>query len=513
MADPKGFMKFQREEPAHRPVPLRLMDWKEVYEEASNGQVQQQATRCMDCGVPFCHSACPLGNIIPEWNDLVRQNRWHEAFERLHATNNFPEWTGRLCPAPCEGGCVLGINDDAVTIKNIELAIVERGFDEGWVQPIVPTFDTGQHIAVIGSGPAGLAAAQQLTRAGHDVTVFERDDKIGGLMRYGVPDYKMEQRFLDRRLEQMEIEGTEFCTNISPTAADLADFDAVVLATGASLARDLPVDGRDLEGIHQAMEYLPGANRVAAGELDTPPIDAKGKKVVVIGGGDTGIDCFGTALRQGAASVTQFDIRPRAPKSRAASTPWPMYPLVWRVATAHEEGEYTITGSEPPEVTEALGLKARVTGETLGKRVFNVNTVSFHGEDGHVTGLSANEVEVIDGKRVPMEDTDFELDADLVLIALGFSGPERGGLPHELGIQFNDRGVMMRDDDYLAVRSDIEQNFDGPVFVAGDNGRGASLIVWAIAEGRACAEAVDQYLMGESNLPRAVEPEDAPIKL
>ncbi|KAA9267936.1 glutamate synthase subunit beta [Corynebacterium amycolatum] len=513
MADPKGFMKFQREEPAHRPVPLRLMDWKEVYEEASNGQVQQQATRCMDCGVPFCHSTCPLGNIIPEWNDLVRQNRWHEAFERLHATNNFPEWTGRLCPAPCEGGCVLGINDDAVTIKSIELAIVERGFDEGWVQPIVPTFDTGQHIAVIGSGPAGLAAAQQLTRAGHDVTVFERDDKIGGLMRYGVPDYKMEQRFLDRRLEQMEIEGTEFRTNVSPTAADLAEFDAVVLATGASLARDLPVDGRDLEGIHQAMEYLPGANRVAVGELDTPPIDAKGKKVVVIGGGDTGIDCFGTALRQGAVSVTQFDIRPRAPKSRAASTPWPMYPLVWRVATAHEEGEYTITGSEPPEVTEALGLNARVTGETLGKRVFNVNTVSFHGEDGHVTGLSANEVEVIDGKRVPMEDTDFELDADLVLIALGFSGPERGGLPYELGIQFNDRGVMMRDDDYLAVRSDIEQNFDGPVFVAGDNGRGASLIVWAIAEGRACAEAVDQYLMGESNLPRAVEPEDAPIKL
>ncbi|MDK8850669.1 glutamate synthase subunit beta [Corynebacterium sp. MSK019] len=513
MADPKGFMKFQREEPAHRPVPLRLMDWKEVYEEASQEHLQQQASRCMDCGVPFCHSACPLGNIIPEWNDLVRQNRWHEAFERLHATNNFPEWTGRLCPAPCEGGCVLGINDDAVTIKNIELAIVERGFDEGWVQPIVPTFDTGQHIAVIGSGPAGLAAAQQLTRAGHDVTVFERDDKIGGLMRYGVPDYKMEQRYLDRRLEQMEIEGTEFRTNISPTAADLADFDAVVLATGASLARDLPVDGRDLEGIHQAMEYLPGANRVAVGELDSPPIDAKGKKVVVIGGGDTGIDCFGTALRQGAASVTQFDIRPRAPKSRAASTPWPMYPLVWSVATAHEEGEYTITGSEPPEVTEALGLNARVTGETLGKRVFNVNTVSFHGEDGHVTVLSANEVEVIDGKRVPMEDTDFELDADLVLIALGFSGPERGGLPHELGIQFNDRGVMMRDDDYLAVRSDIEQNFDGPVFVAGDNGRGASLIVWAIAEGRACAEAVDQYLMGESNLPRAVEPEDAPIKL
>lgn len=511
MADPQGFMKFKREEPLHRPVPLRLMDWKEVYEEGREGLIEEQSARCMDCGVPFCHSGCPLGNIIPEWNDLVRQDRWHEAFDRLHATNNFPEWTGRLCPAPCEGSCVLGINDDAVTIKNIELAIVERGFDEGWVQPIVPTFDTGQHVAVVGSGPAGLAAAQQLTRAGHDVTVFERDDKIGGLMRYGVPDYKMEQRFLDRRLEQMEIEGTEFRTGISPTAADLAEFDAVVLATGAAIPRDLPVDGRDLDGIHQAMEYLPGANRVAAGELDVAPIDAKGKKVVVIGGGDTGIDCFGTALRQGAVSVTQFDIRPRAPKTRAASTPWPMYPLVWRVATAHEEGEYTITGSEPPEATEALGLNARVTGEALGKRVFNVNTVAFHGSEGKVTGLSANEVEVIDGKRVPMEDTDFELDADLVLIALGFSGPERGGLPHELGIQFDDRGVMMRDDEYMALRTDLEGNFDGPVFVAGDNGRGASLIVWAIAEGRACAESVDRYLMGESNLPRAVEPKDMPI--
>lgn len=511
MADPKGFMKFDRATPPRRPVPLRLMDWKEVTQEAPEGQIQQQATRCMDCGVPFCHQACPLGNIIPEFNDLVRQNRWFEAFERLHATNNFPEFTGRLCPAPCEGGCVLGINDDEVTIKNIELAIAEKGFEQGWVRPIVPSFDTGQHIAVIGSGPAGLAAAQQLTRAGHDVTVFERDEKIGGLMRYGVPDYKMEQKYLDRRLVQMEIEGTEFRVNTSPTAADLAEFDAVVLATGAPVPRDLPVDGRDLDGIHQAMDYLPDANRVAVGDLEQPRIDAKGKKVVVIGGGDTGIDCFGTALRQGAASVTQFDIRPRAPRSRAASTPWPMYPLVWRVATAHEEGEYTVTGSEPPEVTAALGLDARVSGQPLGKRVFNVNTVSFHGDNGRVTGLSANEVAVIDGKRVPMADTDFELDADLVLIALGFTGAERGGLAQQLGVEFDDRGVMRRDADYLAVREDVTAGFDGPVFVAGDNGRGASLIVWAIAEGRACAEAVDRYLMGESNLPRAVEPTDMPL--
>ncbi|MFC3849437.1 glutamate synthase subunit beta [Corynebacterium hansenii] len=514
MADPKGFMKHRREEPAHRPVPLRLMDWKEVHEHPAPGHIETQATRCMDCGVPFCHAACPLGNIIPEWNDLVRQDRWREAFDRLHATNNFPEFTGRLCPAPCEGGCVLAINDDAVTVKDIELAIAERGFEEGWVQPIPPSFDTGQSVAVIGSGPAGLAAAQQLTRAGHAVTVFERDDKPGGLMRYGVPDYKMEARFLDRRLEQMEAEGTVFRCGISPSAADLADFDAVVLATGATLPRDLPVDGRDLDGIHQAMEYLPHANRVAAGDAEVPEIDARGKRVVVIGGGDTGIDCFGTALRQGAASVTQFDIRPRAPRSRAASTPWPMYPLVWRVATAHEEGEYVISGSEPPEVTAALGLDARVSGETLGKRVFNANTVSFHGEDGRVTGISANEVAVVEGRRVPMKGTDFDIDADLVLIALGFTGPERGGIVAELGVVFDERGRMVRDGDYRATLEPdalYDGSFTGPVFVAGDNGRGASLIVWAIAEGRACAEAVDRHLMGESNLPRAVEPADMPI--
>ncbi|WP_448851815.1 glutamate synthase subunit beta [Corynebacterium sp. 335C] len=521
MADPKGFLKHRREEPAHRPVPLRLMDSREVYETAREGLIGEQASRCMDCGVPFCHAACPLGNIIPEWNDLVRQERWKEAFDRLHATNNFPEWTGRLCPAPCEGGCVLAINDDAVTIKNIELAIAERGFEENWVRPIPASFDTGQSVAVVGSGPAGLAAAQQLTRAGHAVTVFERDDRIGGLMRYGVPDYKMEARWLDRRLEQMEAEGTVFVTGVSPNAAQLAEFDAVVLATGAPVPRDLPVDGRDLDGVHQAMEYLPQENRRVAGDYGgegRPEIDARGKKVVVIGGGDTGIDCFGTALRQGAASVTQLDIRPRAPKSRAASTPWPMHPLKWRVATAHEEGEYVVDGSETAEQVEALGLSARTEGATLGNRVFSANTVSFHGEDGRVTGLSANEVAVVDGRRVPVEDTDFELEADLVLIALGFTGAERGGLAHELGLRFDERGRMVRDGDYRAQTGAAPDRsgrptagFDRPVFVAGDNGRGASLIVWAIAEGRACAEAVDRHLMGESNLPRAVEPEDQPI--
>ncbi|MBV7294399.1 glutamate synthase subunit beta [Corynebacterium sp. TAE3-ERU12] len=531
MADPRGFMKYNREEPAHRPVPLRLMDSREIYEAAPEGQIERQASRCMDCGVPFCHSGCPLGNIIPEWNDLVRQGRWKEAFDRLHATNNFPEWTGRLCPAPCEGACVLGINDDAVTIKNVELAIAERGFEKGWVQPIPASFDTGQSVAVVGSGPAGLAAAQQLARAGHSVTVFERDDRLGGLMRYGVPDYKMEAQYLDRRLEQMRGEGVKFITGVSPNSARLAEFNAVVLATGSPQPRDLPVDGRDLEGVYQAMEYLPQANRVVAGDSERPEIDARGKRVVVIGGGDTGIDCFGTALRQGATSVTQLDIRPRAPRQRAASTPWPMQPLVWKVATAHEEGEYTLTGEETPEQVEALGLKSRTVGKTLGNRLFNANTVAFHGKDGHVTGLSANEVKVVDGRRVPVEDTDFELEADLVLIALGFTGADRAGLAKELGIGFDERGRFKRDEDYRALDAndrpvgDTNLNnarpgntvglpqFDGPVYIAGDNGRGASLIVWAIAEGRACAESVDRLLMGESNLPRAVEPADNPISV
>ncbi len=511
MADPHGFQKFNRAEPAHRPVPLRLLDFREVYEAAPAGQIQQQATRCMDCGVPFCHEGCPLGNIIPEWNDLVRQDRWREAYDRLHATNNFPEFTGRLCPAPCEGACVLGINDDAVTIKNVELAIVERAWEEGWIEPIRPTMDTGIRVAVVGSGPAGLAAAQQLTRSGHAVTVFERDDRLGGLMRYGVPEYKMNNQWIDRRLEQMRAEGTEFRTGVSPTAADLSAFDAVVLATGTPVARDLPVEGRELDGIFPAMEYLTWQNRVNEGDYESSAISAKGKKVVIIGGGDTGTDCFGTALRQGAKSVTQFDIRPRAPRHRAASTPWPMYPLLYRTATAHEEGEYVVTGDESAAEIEALGLATRVPGSELGSRIYSVNTVSFHGTDGRVSSLRGNEVEVVDGRRQPMEDTDFEMDADLVLIALGFAGGERSGLVHELGVAFDERGRMVRDSEYRAQVKPLFPGFKPKVYVAGDNGRGQSLIGWAIAEGRAAAAAVDADLMGETNLPIAVTPRTKPL--
>ncbi|MDO5031335.1 glutamate synthase subunit beta [Corynebacterium sp.] len=513
MANPHGFQQFHRQEPAHRPVPLRLMDYREVYEDAPAGQIEQQATRCMDCGVPFCHEGCPLGNIIPEWNDLVRQDRWREAFERLHATNNFPEFTGRLCPAPCEGACVLGINDEPVTIKNVELAIVERGFDEGWVTPITPSLDTGMRVAVVGSGPAGLAAAQQLTRAGHKVTVFERDDRLGGLMRYGVPEYKMEKKWITRRLEQMRAEGTEFRAGVSPTAASLNSYDAVVLATGTPVARDLPVEGRSLTGIYSAMEYLTWQNRVNEGDYPESALSAKGKKVVIIGGGDTGTDCFGTALRQGAVSVTQFDIHPKAPLNRAASTPWPMYPLLYRVATAHEEGQYTVTGDESAAEIAALGLAHRAPGEALGQRAYSVNTVSFHGREGKVTSLRGNKVEVVDGRRQPIEDTDFEMDADLVLLALGFQGAERGGLIHELGVAFDERGRMVRDGRYRAETKPLFPGFRPPVYVAGDCGRGQSLIVWAIAEGRAAAAAVDADLMGETALPAPVTPRAAPLRV
>ncbi|GAB3947602.1 glutamate synthase subunit beta [Corynebacterium tapiri] len=511
MADPQGFLKHSRAEAQHRPVPLRLMDFKEVYESTTDAFVQTQASRCMDCGVPFCHEGCPLGNIIPEFNELVRTGRWREAYDRLHATNNFPEFTGRLCPAPCEGACVLGINDESVSIKSVEQAIADKAIERGWTEPIRASFHTGQSVAVVGSGPAGLAAAQQLTRAGHSVTVFERDDRLGGLMRYGVPEYKMEKVHIDRRIEQMKAESTIFRVGIAPTARDLASFDAVVLATGTPLARDLPVDGRELEGVYPAMEYLTSANRVCEGDTETPEIDARGKKVVIIGGGDTGTDCFGTALRQGAASVTQFDIRPQAPRHRAASTPWPMYPLLHRTATAHEEGEYVITGDESVAEIEALGLAVRGTGDSLGERVYSVNTVSLHGEDGRVSSLRGNNVKVVDGRRVPMEDTDFELDADLVLIALGFTGAERGGLAHELGVLFDDRGRALRDEHYRAQRGPKAP--EQPVYIAGDNGRGQSLIVWAIAEGRAAAAAVDADLMGESALPSPISPTKAPLGL
>ena len=473
-----------RETPPRRPVDLRLRDWKEVYEEFSHDVLKEQASRCMDCGIPFCHNGCPLGNLIPEWNDLVRNGRWHDAIERLHATNNFPEFTGRLCPAPCEGSCVLGINQDPVTIKQVEVEIIDKAFSEGWVVPLPPGRLTGKTVAVVGSGPAGLAAAQQLTRAGHTVTVFERDDRIGGLLRYGIPEFKMEKRHIDRRLDQMRAEGTEFRPGVNVgadvTAAELrSDFDAIVLAGGATAARDLPIPGRELDGIHQAMEYLPWANRVQLGdsvadEQGQPPITANGKNVVIIGGGDTGADCLGTAHRQGAASVHQFEIMPRPPETRADSTPWPTYPLMYRVSSAHEEG---------------------------GERVYSVNTEQFLGEGG-VTGLRGHEVEMKAGKFEKVDGTDFTLAAELVLLAMGFIGPEREGLLADLRVELNERGNVVRDDAFAT-------SVPG-VYVAGDMGRGQSLIVWAIAEGRAAAAAVDRYLMGRTALPWPIKPTEVP---
>jgi glutamate synthase (NADPH/NADH) small chain len=488
MADPSGFLKFtHRELPKRRPVDLRLKDWHEVYEEFENETLREQASRCMDCGIPFCHNGCPLGNLIPEWNDLVRRDRGQDAIERLHATNNFPDFTGRLCPAPCEPACVLGINQDPVTIKQIELEIIDRAFEEGWVEPMPPTKLTGKKVAVVGSGPAGLAAAQQLTRAGHTVTVFERDDRIGGLLRYGIPEFKMEKRVLDRRLDQMRAEGTDFQPSVNVgvdiTVEQLrADFDAVVLAGGATAARDLPIPGRELDGVHQAMEYLPWSNRVqegdnVVGEDGEPPITAKGKHVVIIGGGDTGADCLGTAHRQGAANVAQFEIMPRPPESRAASTPWPTYPLMYRVSSAHEEG---------------------------GDRVFSVNTEKFVGDDGRVTALKAHEVEMQDGKFVKLDGSEFDIQADLVLLAMGFTGPEKPGLLTDLEVKLTDRGNVARG-------ADFETSVPG-VFVAGDMGRGQSLIVWAIAEGRAAAAGVDRYLMGSSALPSPIKPTAAPLQ-
>jgi glutamate synthase (NADPH/NADH) small chain len=481
VADPSGFLKYpRRETPKRRPVPLRLRDWNEVYEDFDHEALQHQAARCMDCGIPFCHNGCPLGNLIPEWNDLVHQDRWRDAIERLHATNNFPEFTGRLCPAPCESSCVLGINSDPVTIKQVEVEIIDNAFDEGWVQPARPHLVTGKSVAVVGSGPAGLAAAQQLTRAGHDVTVFERADRIGGLLRYGIPEFKMEKRHIDRRLEQMEAEGTKFRAGVNVGVDVTVDqlreeFNAVVLAGGATDWRDLPIPGRQFGGIYQAMEYLPWGNKVASGDLEESPITAKGKRVVIIGGGDTGADCLGTAHRQGAASVHQFEIMPRPPEERADSTPWPTYPLQYRVSSAHEEG---------------------------GERVFSVNTERFLGADGKVTGLRAHEVVMKNGKFEKVEGSDFDLEADIVFLAMGFVGPEKPGLLTDLGVELTDRGNVARN-------ADFETTTRG-VFVAGDMGRGQSLIVWAIAEGRAAAAGVDRYLMGHSALPAPISPSAAP---
>ena len=480
-----GFIEIQRKKHPTRDVAERLHDWNEVYLPYPDSALKDQAARCMDCGIPFCHQGCPLGNLIPDWNDLVYRDRWKAAIDRLHATNNFPEFTGRLCPAPCEGACVLGINNDPVTIKSVEVSIIDRAYEEGWVTPILPETRSGRSIAVVGSGPAGLAAAAQLNRAGHAVTVFERDDRIGGLLRYGIPEFKMEKRHIDRRLAQMEAEGTQFRAGVNVgvdiTAAQLrSEFDAVVLAGGATAWRDLPIPGRELDGIHQAMEFLPWANRVQNGdpvadEDGLPPIHAKGKKVIIIGGGDTGADCLGTVHRQGAASVHQFEIMPRPPETRAESTPWPVYPLMFRVSSAHEEG---------------------------GERVYSVNTEDFAGEDGRVTGLRGHEVKMNAGKFEKIEGSDFELEADLVLLAMGFVGPEREGLLTDLGVEINERGNVARDADFAT-------NVPG-VFVGGDMGRGQSLIVWAIAEGRAAAAGVDRYLMGHTALPAPIKPTAVP---
>ncbi len=485
MADPKGFLKTtQRELPPRRPVPVRIMDWKEVYEPGDQAVIRRQAGRCMDCGIPFCHKGCPLGNLIPEWNDLTWRGEGRAAIERLHATNNFPEFTGRLCPAPCESSCVLGINQPAVTIKQVEVSIIDEAFSNGWVEPEPPERLTGKTVAVVGSGPAGLAAAQQLTRAGHTVAVYERDDRIGGLLRYGIPDFKMEKRHLELRLRQMQAEGTRFRAGVEIGTdiswSDLrARYDAVVVATGSTVPRDLSIPGRDLDGVHFAMGYLVEGNKVVAGDQVPQQITAHGKHVVVIGGGDTGADCIGTAHRQGALSVTNLAIGKQPPSERPMDQPWPMMPNLFEMASAHEEG---------------------------GERSFLASTVEFLGNDaGEVRALRVAETEYVDGRRVPKSGTEREIPADLVLIAMGFTGPERENLEQQLGAQFTSRGNVERDATYATTAPGV--------FVAGDAGRGQSLIVWAIAEGRAAASEVDTFLMGETVLPAPVRPTDVAIGL
>jgi glutamate synthase (NADPH/NADH) small chain len=473
-----GFLEIRRKKWPSRPVAERLRDWNEVYLPYPVEDLRKQGARCMDCGVPFCHQGCPLGNLIPDWNDLVYKDRWRDAIERLHATNNFPEFTGRLCPAPCEGSCVLGINDDPVTIKAVEVSIIDHAFERGWVTPDRPAARTGKKVAVVGSGPAGLAAAQQLNRAGHSVLVLERADRIGGLLRYGIPEFKMEKKHLDRRLRLMEKEGVVFQTSahvgVNVPVADLRkDFDAIVLAGGACAPRDLPIPGRELGGIHLAMEYLTLSNRRCEGDViaDETFISAEGKRVVIIGGGDTGADCLGTVHRQGAVSVHQFELLPRPPDARAPDNPWPQWPNIFRVSSAHEEG---------------------------GERVYSVSTTRFTGKAGRVERLEAEKVEMLrdPGGRLefkPVPGSAFALDVDLVLLAMGFVGPEKPGMLTDLGVAFTDRGTVARDASWMT-------SVPG-VFACGDMQRGQSLIVWAIAEGRSAARGVDAYLMGRSDLP------------
>jgi len=516
MGDITGFMKHRRETPTRRPIPVRVHDWQEVYEPFPVDHLRTQASRCMNCGIPFCHNGCPLGNLIPEWNDLVYREDWKDATNRLHATNNFPEFTGRLCPAPCEAACVLGINEDPVTIERIEYEIVERAWSEGWVTPQAPSVRTGKSVAVVGSGPAGLAVAQQLARAGHTVTVYERAERPGGLLRYGIPEFKMEKAVLDRRLAQLEAEGATFVCSTSvggspegrgrsgeagedpgplepgeergpgtacapnvrvlPAAELRASVDALVLAGGATLPRDLPVPGRELAGIHFALEYLKPSNLVQEGAWLRPPIDARGKRVVIIGGGDTGADCLGTAHRQGARSVHQLEIMPEPPSDRLADNPWPLWPLILRSSSAHEEG---------------------------GERLFSVTTTSF-GDNGSgaVGSLRGQVVEMRTEDGWPVFEevagSSFGLECDLVLLAMGFVGTERRNAVGELGVAVGPRGTVLADESWAT-------NVEG-VFVCGDQARGQSLIVWAIAEGRSCAAAVDRWLMGTTSLPVPIVP-------
>ena len=473
MGDPRGFLRIAREGPARRPVELRVLDWNEFYEPFLDEKLRNQGGRCMDCGVPFCQSnnGCPVANLIPEWNDLVHRGRWQDALKALHSTNNFPEFTGRLCPAPCESACVLGINADPVSIRVIEWNIIDRGFDEGWIEPVMPVTTTGKTVAVVGSGPAGLAAAQQLARVGHNVTVFEKADRIGGLLRYGIPDFKMEKRVIDRRLDQMSAEGVQFETNVHVgmdiTGETLSQrFDAVCLALGAEHARDLPVPGRDLKGIHFAMEYLTQQNKLNAG--DGPPgerITAKDKRVVIIGGGDTGSDCLGTAHRQGCKEVHQFELLPEPPPQRAEATPWPLWPMQLRTSHAHEEG---------------------------CDRQWRVSTTKFSGVNGRVAKLHAHRVSLEAGKLTAFSDSDFDMDVDLVLLAMGFTGPVHGGLLDGLGVNYDVRGNVVVDENFMTNKEGI--------FAAGDTKRGASLIVWAISEGRKAAAAIDAYLSAGKSL-------------